>query len=274
MVGTVTLELWAPALRALCFSWGIAAEIYVGQFQQYTQEILDPNSGLAKFQPDIIVIAADWRSLALAPESSDPESLIAATLSRFQPLWQHCRQVLQANVIQCNFELPEVDPLGNLSVSLPGGRAGILRQINLSFSRQGVAMLDVDQIAALHGKQRWNDEVLWQAAKQYPSTEAIPLLMRHAAALIRASLGLTSKCLALDLDNTLWGGIIGEDGINGIRLGGSPAGESYVAFQKYVQALQRRGVILAICSKNNEADASSQDHPEMVLKLDDIALFG
>jgi FkbH-like protein len=99
--------------------------------------------------------------------------------------------------------------------------------------------------------------------------------MRHAAALIRASLGLTSKCLALDLDNTLWGGIIGEDGVNGIRLGGSPAGESFVAFQQYIQALQRRGVILAICSKNNEEDAKApfRDHPEMVLKLDDIAAF-
>jgi FkbH-like protein len=93
--------------------------------------------------------------------------------------------------------------------------------------------------------------------------------------MIRASLGLTSKCLALDLDNTLWGGIIGEDGINGIRLGGGAAGESYVAFQEYVLALQRRGVILAICSKNNEQDAKApfQDHPEMVLKLDDIAVF-
>ncbi len=180
-----------------------------------------------------------------------------------------------ANVIQCNFEIPEIDPLGNLSAALPGGRAHVIRQFNLELSHHAVSILDVDQIAGLHGKQRWHDEVLWQAAKQYPTTEAIPLLARHAAAMIRASLGLTSKCLVLDLDNTLWGGIIGEDGINGIRLGGGPAGESYVAFQKYVQALQRRGVILAICSKNNEQDAKApfQDHPEMVLKLDDIALF-
>jgi FkbH-like protein len=275
LVGTVTLELWTPALRALCFSWGIDAEIYVGLFQQYTQEILDPNSGLAKFQPDIVLIAADWRALALPPESPDPAATVASKLALFEPLWNHCRRTLGANVIQCNFEVPEVDPLGNLGAALPGGRASIIRQLNQELTRHAVAILDVEQIAGLHGKQRWNDEALWQAAKQYPSTEAIPLLMRHAAALIRASLGLTSKCLALDLDNTLWGGIIGEDGVNGIRLGGSPAGESFVAFQKYVQALQRRGVILAICSKNNEADAKTpfRDHPEMVLKLDDIALF-
>ncbi len=178
-------------------------------------------------------------------------------------------------MIQCNFEVPEIDPPGALSANLPGGLANVIRQLNQELTKQNVPILDIDQIAALHGKQRWHDEALWQAAKQYPATEAIPLLARHAAAMIRASLGLTSKCLALDLDNTLWGGIIGEDGINGIRLGGSPAGESYVAFQKYLQALQRRGVILAICSKNNEQDAKApfQDHPEMVLKLDDIALF-
>jgi FkbH-like protein len=275
LVGTVTLELWVPALRTLCFSWGIAAEIYVGQFQQYTQEILDPASGLAQFQPDLVIIAADWRALALPVESSDPAGTVAAKLALFQPLWRHCREKLGANIIQSNFEVPEIDPLGNLGAALPGGRASVLRQLNLELARQGVPILDIDQISALHGKQRWQDEALWQAAKQYPSTEAIPLLARHTAAMVRASLGLTSKCLALDLDNTLWGGIIGEDGISGIRLGGTPVGESFVNFQKYVQALQRRGVILAVCSKNNERDAKApfQNHPEMVLKLDDIAIF-
>jgi FkbH-like protein len=211
----------------------------------------------------------------LPPESTDPDAAAASKIAQFQPLWQHCRQTLGATVIQCNFEIPEVDPLGHLSASLPGGLASILLQINREIARHGTAILDVDRIAALHGKQRWNDEALWQAAKQYPSTTAIPLLMRHASALIRASLGLSSKCLVLDLDNTLWGGVVGEDGVNGIRLGGTPAGESFVAFQRYVQALQRRGVILAVCSKNNETDAKAPflEHPEMVLKLEDIALF-
>ncbi len=85
LVGTVTLELWTPALRALCFSWGIDAEIYVGQFQQYTQEILDPASGLAQFKPDLVIIAADWRSLSLPPESEDTGAAVAAKLAQFQP---------------------------------------------------------------------------------------------------------------------------------------------------------------------------------------------
>ena len=242
-----------PALRALCFSWGIDAEIYVGQFQQYTQEILDPTSGLAQFQPDLVLIAVDWRSLALPGKHEDPESLVSAKLEQFRALWQHCRQRPERQRNPVQFRTSGVDPLGNLSAALPGGRAmssGVVQSRN-SPARVWPSSTSI-RSPALHGKQRWHDEALWQAAKQYPATDAIPLLARHASAMIRACLGLTSKCLALDLDNTLWGGIIGEDGINGIRLGGSPAGESYVAFQKYVQALQRRGVILAICSKNNE----------------------
>ncbi len=275
LLGSITWNFAAPALRALCFAWGIDAELYIGQFGQYHQEILDPQSGLAAFRPEIVLISVDWRALKLPVEAAD-DFVAENKIAEMRPLWQHCRESLSAIVIQHNFEVPEADPLGRLSMTVPGGRARVLRQANLLLAAEpGVAVLDLDQIASLHGKVRWNDEVLWQAAKQYPSSEAIPLLMRHQTALLRAALGLTSKCLALDLDNTLWGGVIGEDGLTGIRLGGSPEGESFVAFQRYVQALQRRGVILAVCSKNNEEDARLPflQHPEMVLKLDDIACF-
>jgi FkbH-like protein len=280
VVGSATLDLRIPALRACCFSWGIDAEIYNGPFQQFMQEILDPSSGLAAFQPDIVIIAVDWRALTLPEESGDPDALVAEKLGLFRQLWEQCRDRLGANVIQHNFEIPEIDPLGRLSASLAGGRASVLQKLNMALEQaanemSSVGILDLNQIASLYGKQRWNDEVLWQAAKQYPATDAIPGLVRQEAAIARASLGLTSKCVVLDLDNTLWGGVIGEDGLGGIKLGGSAAGESYVAFQKYLLALQRRGIILAVCSKNNEADAKSPflQHPEMVLKLDDISLF-
>lgn len=272
LVGSATMDLWAPALRALCFSWGIDAELYIGPFQQYHQEILDPGSGLAAFRPDVVIIAAEWRALGLPDESADPDATVREKLALFQTLWLHCREHLGASVIQHNFEVPEIDAIGRLGA----GRQSVVQRLNLSLQAAGeVAILDVEQTAAVFGKARWNDPVLWQAAKQYPAPNAIPDLMRQEAALIRAALGLTSKCLVLDLDGTLWGGVIGEDGVAGIHLGGSAEGESYVAFQQYIHALQRRGVILAVCSKNNEEDAQAPflQHPEMVLKLDDIALF-
>src|SRR5208282_2218542 len=131
------------------------------------------------------------------------------------------------------------------------------------------------QIAARFGKDRWNDAVLWHTAKQYPSAEAMPSVGHHLTVLLRAILGLTSKCLALDLDGVLWGGVIGEDGLAGIQLGGGPVGEAFVAFQRYLQSLARTGVLLAVCSKNNPEDAvlPFRQHPEMVLRERDIAVF-
>ena len=138
-----------------------------------------------------------------------------------------------------------------------------------------VTVFDMDQAAAVYGKQTWNDAGMWIAAKQYPAADAVPFVLKRVAALMRAACGLTSKCLVLDLDGTLWGGVIGEDGLTGIHLGGDPEGEAYVAFQHYILGLRHRGIPLAVCSKNNEADALSvfRQHPETVLREEDFAVF-
>src|SRR5690606_26477504 len=134
-----------------------------------------------------------------------------------------------------------------------------------------VSIVDCERLAASIGKQRWFDPKYWHLAKQAVSLEALPLLARHTAAVIAAELGLSKKCLVLDLDNTCWGGIIGEDGMAGIKLGNGADGEAFVAFQEYVLQLKAKGIILAVNSKNNDADAREvfEKHPEMRLKLDD-----
>jgi FkbH-like protein len=138
-----------------------------------------------------------------------------------------------------------------------------------------VSIVDCEYLSALFGKQRWCDPRYWYLGKHAVALDALPLLARHTAAVMAADLGLTRKCLVLDLDNTLWGGIIGEDGLAGIRLGAGVEGEAFVAFQEYIRKLKNKGVILAVCSKNNEADAKEpfEKHPEMRLKLEDIAMF-
>jgi FkbH-like protein len=138
-----------------------------------------------------------------------------------------------------------------------------------------VAVVDCDRIAALVGKQRWFNARYWHLAKQAVALESLPILARHTAAVIAARLGLSRKCLVLDLDNTLWGGIVGEDGLAGIRLGESAEGEAFQAFQDSILALKQRGVVLAVCSKNNESDAREvfERHPGMRIRLDDIAVF-
>lgn len=280
LIGSVTLDLWAPVLHAACFGAGIDAEIYLGAFDQYQQEILDPQSALALFHPDIVILAVDWRALGLPDETQQIDELVREKLAWFENLWRQCRVRLGAGVVQHNFEVPEVDPYGRMSSALPGGRANLIREINSELAaaerrNSSVVVLDVEQTASIYGKRHWNDPVLWFSAKQYPACDALPFLIRHEVALLRAMLGLTAKCVALDLDGVLWGGVIGEDGLNGIRLGGTGEGEAYVNFQRYLKSLQQRGIALAVCSKNNEEDglAPFRDHPEMVLRMDDIALF-
>lgn len=280
IVGSVTLDLLVPPLHAVCLAHGVRAEFWAGGFGQYVQEVLDPLSGLADFKPEIVIIACDWRALSLSEETSDAAKLVEAKVAEFRQLWRECRERLHAHVIQFNFEVPPHGPYGRLSATLPGGMTRVLREINRALFEAGSAIpgltiVDVDQIAGCVGKLSWNDAALWHAAKQYPAPEALPALARHLAALVRAVLGLTAKCLVLDLDGTLWGGVIGEDGLSNLKLGGLHIGEAYVTFQKYVAALKRRGIVLAVCSKNNEADARQpfESHPEMVLKLEDITLF-
>jgi FkbH-like protein len=280
LLSSTTIDFLAPILRAQCFGAGIDAEIYIGPFNQYEQEIRDPNSGLARFQPEVVAIAADWRSLGLRDEEDSPGGIIGEHTARLESLWREARERLQATVVQFNYAVPPFDPLGHLSAALPGGRGRLLRAINLALweaagRTPGVVILDLDQVAARFGKDRWSDPVLWHTAKQYPSAEALPALGHQLTALLRAILGLTSKCLALDLDGVLWGGVIGEDGLAGIQLGGGPAGEAFADFQRYLQSLAGTGVLLAVCSKNNPEDAvlPFRQHPEMVLRERDIANF-
>lgn len=279
LIGSGSLSFWAPVLRPAAFVAGIDIDLFTGEFGQHSQEILDSGSPLSRFRPEVVILATDWRSLGLSPEVAEADSVVAGHVAALRTLWRHCAENWGADVIQHNFEVPEVDPFGHLSAELPGGRARILRRLNLALSEaaaaENVAILDVDQVASLFGKCQWNDPIAWTTSKQYPAPAALPLLARHEAAILRALAGLASKCLVLDLDGTLWGGVIGEDGLSGIRLGGSPEGEAWVSFQHFVRGLRNRGVLLAVCSKNNPEDALEpfRNHPEMVLKRDDFAAF-
>jgi HAD superfamily phosphatase (TIGR01681 family) len=142
-------------------------------------------------------------------------------------------------------------------------------------ARSGVTVVDCEWLSSIHGKDRWFDPRYWHLAKQAVSLTAVPGLARHTVAVLAAELGLMRKCIVLDLDNTLWGGIIGEDGLAGIRLGEGAQGEAYTSFQEYLLRLRERGLLLAVASKNNEADAREPflKHPGMRIRLDDVAAF-
>lgn len=265
--------LWLAALRV-----GIALELYECGYAQYRQEILDPASRLYEFDPDVIVLAVHSGELALPGYSAAPEDDVAAEMGRWQSLWRTLQERSTAVLVQHLFALPPEAPLGHLGSTLPGSRAVMAQAVNTELAASvpdNVAVVDCERLASLVGKRRWFDARYWHLAKQAVALDALPVLARHTAAVVAARLGLGKKCLVLDLDNTLWGGIIGEDGLRGIRLGDTPEGEAFQAFQESVLALKERGVILAVCSKNNDADAREvfERHPAMRIGLDDIAVF-
>src|SRR5690606_25928420 len=248
-------------------------------YGQYQQDIIDPNSGLYAFKPNFVILAVHNGEVRLPAYTEDHEKAVEAEVARWTQLWRTVQERSGARGIQHNFVLDTDVPMGHLGSRLPGSRYMMTQKLNQRLGEAAganVSIVDCERLAGTIGKNRWFDPKYWHLSKQAVSLDALPLLAKHTAAVLAADLGLSKKCLVLDLDNTLWGGIIGEDGLAGIKLGqGSPIGEAYVAFQEYILELKRKGVILAVNSKNNDADAREvfEKHPEMRIKLDDISMF-
>ena len=278
LVSSYTTTQLVPLLRLAARRLGIALEIYESHYGQYRQDIIDPQSEMYTFAPDFIVVAVHEGDVGLPEHSATPQEDVEKELNRWTTLWQAAARNGKARIIQHNFALPPEAPMGHLGARLAGSRYMMTQALNARLGEQAstrVSIVDCERLSSLFGKQQWFDPKYWYLSKQAVALGALPLLARHTAAVIAADLGLSRKCVVLDLDNTLWGGVIGEDGLAGIKLGGGADGEAFVAFQEYLLKLKSKGVILTVCSKNNEADAKEpfEKHPEMRIRLEDIAVF-
>ncbi len=282
LCGSYTTVQLAPMLRLAAMREGVLLEVKEGDFGQYQQEIIDPSSRLYAFQPDFVVMAVHHGEASLPEFCATPDDAVESELRRWTGLWDVLAarsKAHPARLVMHNFATPAANAFGHLATRLPGSRAAMLDALNVRLGEAAgtrVSIVDCDSVASGIGKRIWFNDRYWHMSKQAVSLDALPALARHTIAVVAADLGLSKKCLVLDLDNTLWGGVIGEDGLGGIKLGqGDPAGEAFIAFQRAIKALQGKGVILAVCSKNNDADAREPflKHPEIVLKLDDFAMF-
>lgn len=278
IVGSTTTSLLLPVLRALCFRDGITAECYEGLYGAFRQEILDPASGLAQFRPDVLIIATHWRDLHLPAVVDDEEGTVAGVVREYAHLWQTASERFGCHVIQHGFDLPARDSYGALAGRLRGSRPRVIKLLNLRLEAEApahVSVLDTIRVASEVGAHTWAQPAVWHLARQHPSTDALPALAEEQLSHIRAVTGLTRKVVVCDLDNTLWGGVIGEDGLDGIRVGGSGDGEGFLDLQQYLRELKDRGVLLAVCSKNNPQDARLpfEQHQRMALRLDDFVAF-
>lgn len=277
VAGSYTTTQLARLIGLAAFQVGIDLEVYESQYGQYSQDLLDPQSALYAFRPDVVILAVHEGALQLVALSDEPEAEVETELGRWQRLWSLARERAAARVIQHTFALPPAQPLGHLAGRL-GSRYAMGQRLNTRMMRDApadVAFVDCDRLASWYGKRAWFDDRYWHLTKQALAPDALWLLATHTAAVLAATLGLARKCVVLDLDGTLWGGVIGEDGLSGIALGGGPAGDAYASFQSFLLGLKQKGILLAVASKNNEADARLpfQQHPDMRLHLHDFALF-
>lgn len=276
--GSYTLSQFCRMLQLSARRQGVRLEIHESPYGTYRQEILDPASALYAFKPQFVVIAAHEGELSLPEWSASSADEVDRELNRWTSLWEAVARNSNARVIQHNFAIRAEQPAGHLGSRLDASRYWMSRELNQRLGAaagNSVSIVDCDRLSSVFGKGRWCDPRYWHLAKQAVALDALPLLARHTAAVMAADLGLSRKCLVLDLDNTLWGGVVGEEGLAGIKLGGGVEGEAFVALQEYILQLKRKGVILAVCSKNNEADAREPflKHPEMRIRQDDIAMF-
>jgi FkbH-like protein len=249
----------------------------------YEEAVVDPQS-LISFRPDIVYIHTSCLNIKGPPPFSCTEAdlpgYVNAELAFYRQIWDALETNLSCQVIQNNFELPPYATLGNLDAVSPGGRSRFLTQLNIAFaqeiaSRPRVLLQDLHGISARFGLKQWFDWDRYFSYKLLLTPEANLELARSLSALVKALYGKSRKALILDLDNTLWGGVIGDDGIEQIDIGRETAvGEAYTAFQEYCLGLRNRGVLLAVCSKNNDDIARSGfGHPSSILNLEHISCF-
>jgi FkbH-like protein len=275
-------HLW-PDIRVAGLRRRLLIQGHATPFGQYRQSLLDPTSGLHQFHPDVIVLSLTARSaigsLHLTATRSEVDDRIAAAIGDLRMLWRRARS-LAAIVIQQNL----VDVSHSVFGSYDGMVAATPSQLVARFNHQlidaateeRVSILDVARASQRDGLDAWFDTTRWLQGKLAIAPQAAPMYGELATRIIAAHRGLSRKCLVLDLDNTLWGGVVGDDGLEGIVLGeGSGRGEAHLAVQRYAQQLGERGIILAVCSKNDPAIVMEvfDRHPEMILRRNDIACF-
>ena len=251
---------------------------------EYYADGMFPNPALEEFHPDILYIHTSNRNIEQYPSLEDDRTLVTQKLQaeyeRFQALWEHLHAVYGCPVVQNNFEPPLYRLLGNRDASDHRGRWNYIQRLNQMFyeyadTHQDFYIHDICYEAADYGLERWSDPFYWNMYKYAMCVPAIPYTAFQLARIIKSIFGRNKKVLNLDLDNTLWGGVIGDDGPENIEIGQETSlGQTYAEFQDYLKQHKKLGVLLSVNSKNNEDTAlSGLERADSVLKREDFVAF-
>jgi FkbH-like protein len=280
--GPTTIQL-RQLIELFLAGEGIAAEIYEAEYGLFRQEILTPGSGLDNFGPEIVFLATGARDVTrLPPIDADAvaaQQFAETELADWMQLWETAQSRWNATLIQNNFEPSPERVFGHYTLRHPAARENYLIRLNAMLPEVApayVVLHDLYSLAAEAGAETWFDPRFYHEFKMPCGAECLPGYAHSVVSLLRSILGRSKKALALDLDNTLWGGVVGDVGPGGIKFGqGSGEGEAFLEFQRYAKELSQRGIVLAVCSKNDPEKAKEpfEKRADMVLRLSDISAF-
>jgi len=272
-------------LELFLLNYGIEPEFYESEYGQYWQDAMFPGKELSSFEPDVIYIHTSGRNITDYPQMGDSAEDVNAKLDKtfghFETMWKKLHELYHCPIIQNNFEAPFFRLMGNRDGVDVHGRLRFINRLNERFAdhaasaeAEGVSFYinDINYLAATYGLDQWSDPLAWHMYKYALCIPAIPTLSFNVANIIKSIYGKNKKGLVLDLDNTLWGGVVGDDGVDGIEIGQETnLGQVYAEFQNYVKMQKDLGVVLAVDSKNDRENAiAGLEHPDGALKPDDF----
>lgn len=283
ILGDTATQLLVTAVKGTAVSKGLNLNIYEAEYDQIFSEIIDDNSGLYTFGPSYTIIYMSCEKLydqfcktPLTERASFADNVIAKMRSQ----WDKINSVIKTRIMQFNFCENDDRVFGSFGNKTEVSYIYQLRKLNFLLMESACAyknlyIVDLSGIQNVYGRNFVFSDKYYYSAKLAVSIDALPFAAEEIVNEISALSGKFKKCVVLDLDNTLWGGVIGDDGINNIQIGELGAGRAFSDFQKWLKQLKNRGILLAVCSKNNDDTAREpfENHPEMVLHLDDFAIF-
>lgn len=281
VLGGSTTHDYIRILELFLLNYGIEPEFYESEYAGYYQDAMFDPEELISFGPDLIYIHTGYRNIENLPSPGmshdDVNAMLDAEFGRFKGMWEHLAARYQCPVIQNNFEYPFYRIMGNYEAVDPSGRVRYVNRLNELFAdyaagHEAFYIHDINYLSAAYGLDKWIDPAFWNMYKYMCSIQAIPEFAFSLSHIIKAVWGRNKKALALDLDNTLWGGIVGDDGPENLEIGQETAvAETYTEFQTYLKEQKSIGVLLNVDSKNDEANAmAGLEHPDGVLRPDDF----
>jgi FkbH-like protein len=283
LLGDSATQLLGVALRGAAYEAGIDLQVWEADFNQVERQVFDEGSELYSFNPEIVVLFQSSHKLLATYNKSKPaayESLAANRMELLSAIYQQLSSRLHAKVIYYNYTEINDAVFGSFANKTAASFLFQLRKLNYELMQFALPhpdffICDISSVQNRVGKNNFFQSSIYINTEMVLSLDAVPEVAVKTTDLIKTMYGRLNKCLVLDLDNTLWGGIIGDDGVENIQIGSLGIGKAFTEFQYWIKKLKNRGIILAVCSKNTESVAKEpfEKHPDMVLRLEDIAVF-